>query len=239
MPANTLLKKSLAKLGYIFTLILIFSLIFFSLVFFDNYFQVKKIKIVGSKINIFGLNEITGRNIIFISEEKIKEILKEKNPLINSLLIEKKYPDTLVLKITLYQPIGELIVNSGYFQLAEDGKIIAKSKKENEKITKINFYQKLNYQSYNQGEIISFKEILDGLYFLQSLIDMNIKADSLDINGINMIVFKLENKKIIFSSEKDRELQVFQVKEIIRRFKIEGKNYKEIDLRFDKPVIRF
>lgn len=239
MPANTLLKKSLAKLGYIFTLILIFSLIFFSLVFFDNYFQVKKIKIVGSKINIFGLNEITGKNIIFISEEKIKEILKEKNPLINSLLIEKKYPDTLVLNITLYQPIGELIVNSGYFQLAEDGKIIAKSKKENEKITKINFYQKLNYQSYNQGEIISFKEILDGLYFLQSLIDMNIKADSLDINGINMIVFKLENKKIIFSSEKDRELQVFQVKEIIRRFKIEGKNYKEIDLRFDKPVIRF
>lgn len=239
MPANTLLKKSLAKLGYIFTLILIFSLIFFSLVFFDNYFQVKKIKIVGSKINIFGLNEITGKNIIFISEEKIKEILKEKNPLINSLLIEKKYPDTLVLKITLYQPIGELIVNSGYFQLAEDGKIIAKSKKENEKIAKINFYQKLNYQSYNQGEIISFKEILDGLYFLQSLIDMNIKADSLDINGINMIVFKLENKKIIFSSEKNKELQVFQVKEIIRRFKIEGKNYKEIDLRFDKPVIRF
>lgn len=239
MPANTLLRKFLIKLKYILTFILTFCFIFFSLYFFDSYFQIKKIKIVGSKINIFGLKEITDKNIIFTSEEKIKKILKDKNPLIKFLLIEKKYPDTLVLTINLYQSIGELVVGGGYFQLSEDGKIIGKSKKENKKITKINFYQKLNYQSYNQGERISLKEILDGLYFLKSLIDINIKVDSLDINGINMIVCKLENKKIIFSSEKEKELQIFQVKEIIRRFKIEGKNYKEIDLRFDKPVIRF
>lgn len=239
MPVNTLLKKFLVKLGYILTFIIFFCFIFFSLYFFDSYFQVKKIKIVGSKINIFGLKEITGKNIIFTSEEKIEKILKDKNPSINSVLIEKKYPDTLVLTITLYQPIGELVVEGGYFQLAEDGKIVAKSKKENRKITKINFYQKLNYQSYSQGERISLKEILDGLFFLKSLSDIEIKIDSLDINGINMIVCKLENRKIIFSIEKEKELQVFQVKEIIRRFKIEGKNYKEIDLRFDKPVIRF
>jgi len=239
MPVNTSSTKFLAKLRYLLVFALVFGLIFAGGFFLNSYFQLKKIEVIGEKKDIFGLKELTGKNLLFISETSINEILIKRNPSIKTISFEKKLPSTLVLRIVFDQPIGELIVGDGFFDLAENGKIVTKSKKENAKLPKINFYQKFNYQSLSQGEIISLKEILDGLYFLKSLAEINLKVDSLDINGINMIVFNLGNRKIIFSSEKERKLQVFQVKEIIRRFKLEGKQYREIDLRFDKPVVRF
>jgi len=55
-----------------------------------------------------------------------------------------------------------------------------------------------------------------------------------------MLVFKLDNgKKIIFSVKKDREEQDYLLETIIRQFKIQGKEFQEIDLRFNKPVIAF
>lgn len=239
MPANTLLKRFLNKLRFVSIFFLVFGTIFLTLYFFNSYFQVKNIKVIGKKSNLLGLEEISGKNLLFISESKIKEIISKKNPSIKSLSFQKHYPSSLVLEINFLDPIAKLVVEGGFYNLAENGKIVSKSRQENSNLTKINFYQKFNYQSYRQGDNIVFKEILAGLYFLQSLIDLNIKVDSLDINGINMLLFNLENKKIIFSSEKEKELQVFQMKEIIRRFKIEGKQYKEIDLRYDKPIIRF
>jgi len=223
-----------------FIVFIFFFIIFFYLDFFlNNYFRIKKIEIIGLKKSIFGLNEIQGENLLFISEKKTKKNLEEKNPFIKEIFFKKKFPSTLILEVAFYQPIAQLIVKDGFYDLAENGKIISKSREENKNLTKLNFYQKLNYQSYNIGEKLFFKEIIDGLYFLKSFADINMKVDNLDINGTNMLVFNLIDKKIIFSSEKEKKLQVFQMKEIIRRFKVEGKQYREVDLRFDKPIIRF
>ena len=46
-------------------------------------------------------------------------------------------------------------------------------------------------------------------------------------------------KEIIFRNKKEKELQDYQLEFIIRQFKIEGKEFKKIDLRFDRPIISF
>lgn len=239
MPANTSLKKYLNNLRRILVLAFLSTFIFLVVYFFHSYFKIKEIKIIDGQENTLGLNEIYSENIIFFNDKKIEELLNKKNPLIKNIIIQKKYPSTIVLQLSYFKPIAELLVNGGVYGLSDNGKIIYKARQKNAKFTQINFYQKLNYQNNNQGDLISFKEITDGLYFLKSFNDLGLKVNSLDINGINMLLFNLENKKIILSSEKTKELQIFQLGEIVRQFKIEGKQYQEIDLRYDKPVIRF
>ena len=63
---------------------------------------------------------------------------------------------------------------------------------------------------------------------------------TIDIKGQDMLVFNLESdKEIIFSNKKEKELQDYQLEFIIKQFKIEGKEFKKIDLRFEKPVVTF
>lgn len=60
---------------------------------------------------------------------------------------------------------------------------------------------------------------------------------------------KIENKKwemrlkngesVIFSLEKDIDEQINSLQMILKRFKIEGRQFEKIDLRFEKPVITY
>ena len=53
-----------------------------------------------------------------------------------------------------------------------------------------------------------------------------------------MVAFNLDKKKIIFSLEKNRTIQAYQLETLIKQFQIEGKEFVSLDLRFDKPIIK-
>ncbi len=239
MSASLSLKKYSNKIARWFFFILLTAAVFIGLYFLNDGIKIKKIEVINSGSNILGLDELKKTSLIFLNEKETVDFILKKNPLIKDVKIEKKFPSTLILKLTYDRTLAVLVVNNGYFNLSEQGKIISKSRKMNDSLPKINFYQKLNFQFYNAGDSISFQDIKNGLFFMKSLNDLNLKVDNLDINGIDVLLFKLNDKKIIFSSVKDRELQIYQLEQIIKQFKIEGKSFKEIDLRFDKPVVRF
>ena len=50
-------------------------------------------------------------------------------------------------------------------------------------------------------------------------------------------LYTIDNKQFLFSAEKDKEIQIYQVEEICKEFKIKGKEFQIIDVRFDKPVV--
>ncbi|MBI5127713.1 FtsQ-type POTRA domain-containing protein [Candidatus Roizmanbacteria bacterium] len=239
MSASSSLKRYLNKIIRWLFFVLLCATAFSGLYFLNDSIKIKKIELINSRSNVLGLEEMKKTSLIFLNEKETADFLTKKNPLISKVTIEKKYPSTLVLKLTYDKGTAVLTVSNGYFYLSEQGKILSKSRKMIDSVPKINFYQKLNFQSYNAGDIISFKDIQNGLYFIKSLSGLNLKVDNLDINGVDVLLFKLNDKKIIFSSAKDKELQIYQLEQIIRQFKIEGKSFKEIDLRYDKPVVRF
>ena len=52
-----------------------------------------------------------------------------------------------------------------------------------------------------------------------------------------MIVLNSKDKRFVFTTEKDVSEQEYQFSAIVRKFRTEGKDFKSLDLRFDKPVI--
>lgn len=241
MPLLLSLKKFFLKVLKIVIFCFIVGFFVFLINFFYEYTKIKELKIINvEKEEIIGLENLKNKSLVFLNLEETKKILLNKNPFIKEIDLEKKIPNILIIKVIFDQPIAVLSSDNGYFYLSSEGKILEKIKDlKKAYFPKINFYQKLFFNSYSLGDKIEFKEILFGLQILKMLTDLKIKVNSLDINSVNVLLFNLENKKVYFSSEKEIGAQFYQFEKIYRQFKIEGRNYQEIDLRFDKPIVRF
>lgn len=223
-------------------IILIFGLFFFGgLWIFEENFKIKKVEIVSEEktVTVNGINNLLNKNIFIIQENNLEKILLELNPGFDKIKVKKTYPDKLILSVELARPIAAVKTNDGFFILSEKGQIVAKKKEIEQKLTLINYYQKFDYSSYHLGDSLNFKDIIYGLFFLKKATEVEINIDTIDIGGFNMIGLNSEERKYLFTTEKPISIQKNNFLTIIKRLKIEGKNYKTLDLRFDKPIIEF
>jgi len=242
MPVSSSLKKYLNKTILIFSYLFFIILFFLSLVFFQNYFQVKRIKIVNDekKSLITGIDYWKNKNLFLIKDEDVNKQLVELNSFLKSVEVEKKFPETLIIIPQYIQPIAQLKVSDGFFYLGETGRILTKIKSENKTAYPvINYYQKLNSYSYSAGDWLDLVDVKLALQIVKLTRNLQLDPVSIDINGEDMIVCNLSERKIFFTTKKKIEDQEYQLTEIIKQFKVSGKQFKEIDLRFEKPVIRF
>lgn len=244
MLLKRLLKKFFLKFIKFFLFLFFVVVFFIFLIFLFDFFTLKEIKVITinqeKKQNILGINEIKKQLIFFIDEKEIEKKILKKNPFIKEVKIIKKYPNILIIEIIEDKPIALLSTNGGYFYINNQGKIIYKTKNLNEeKLPLINFYQKFNFKDYYPGRKIDFKEINFSLFILEKMNEYKIKVNTLDIESVGVIVFYLEDKKIFFDVDKNFYSQWSIFEKIFREFKIKGIDYKEIDLRFDKPIVRF
>ncbi len=229
----------LNKKKIFFTIFFIF--VIFILLRLNNFFLIRTVKIVSEedKVELIGLDNIKNKNIFFLDEKKASAELLQKNPYLKKVNLRKNYPHQLIIEVTIDQPIAALKTNQGFFLLSEKGKIISKKKDDDKNLPLINYYQNFYYYQYQAGELIDYKEIITALKWLKLINDLGLKVDTVDIAGWHMVAFNLGEKKIIFSLEKDYQVQAYQLATIIKQFKIEGRGFSSLDLRFDKPVIRF
>lgn len=241
MLPNTSLKRFLHKVKFLFFFVLI-CLFFLALIFFANqFFKIKKIELISDKkFTLVNENNIFDKNLVFINKDKISEEIVQKNFLVEKADIEISLPSTLKVSVYFYQPLASLITNRGYFDLSSDGRILSKKTDGKPLLPVINYYQKLNNNSFQTGNWIDYKDIKQALFFIEKLKQINHLPLTIDIKGQDMLVFNLDNnKRIIFSVEKDKNIQDYQLELIIKQFNIEGKDFKKIDLRFEKPIIQF
>ncbi len=241
MSQNILLTKFLNKLKF-FLFFSLLCLLFFSILFFINqFFLIKKVELISDKkFLLANKDELINKNLIFINQDKIAKKIILENSLLKTAVVDKVWPATLKITVYFYDPMAALIINQGFFNLSADGRILSKIKNGQPFLPIINYYQKLNSNSFQTGDWIDYKDIQQTLFFIDKLRQINLMPLTIDIKGQDMLVFNLNgDKKIVFSNKKEKELQDYQLEFIIRQFKIEGKEFKKIDLRFEKPVISF
>ncbi len=180
--------------------------------------------------------------MLLLDEDEVVDMLKKSNSYVKSVAVKKNYPDELELHIEYYSPLAILNVKDGFFLLSDDGIILEKSREEfkDKKQPHITYYQNISLSSYQAGQQILFKDIQDSIYFLKKLKSLKIEVNSIDIAGFHMLgLYTSAEEKYYFSSDKEREKQTYQLETSVRYFKVNGKKYKTLDLRFDKPVVTF
>lgn len=221
----------------IYGIICLVSFIFFSKAY--DSFKITKIEIQSENKNLKGIENIKKYNLLLTSTDFISKYLIERNPDVKSIQTTKHYPTTIELKVISEQPLAQFRTDTGYFILNENGKILSKRALPLQQLPIINYYQLLNYVSWQTGQIVGYRDVIVGLFFVKSLNDLNLPLESIDINGLNMLICNLRGKKILITTEKDLDKQEYELKTIVKQFKIEAKEFKVLDLRFDKPIITF
>jgi len=241
MSLNTSLMEFLNKIKFFIFFSLLCLISFSTLFFIYQFFLIKNIQLISeNKFSLVNKDELINKSLLFANQDQIaKKIIKE-NFLLKTAIIDKVWPNTLKISVSFYKPCVSLIVNNGFFNLSCDGRILQKIKDGQQFLPIINYYQKLNSGSFQTGDWIDYKDIKQTLFFINKLKQINLTPLTIDIKGQDMLVFNLiDNKKIIFSNNKDKEVQDYQLELIVRQLKIEGKEFKKIDLRFEKPIIEF
>lgn len=239
-PAKQLLKtfwKRFKRYLVIYLLAVAFFLVFN---FISYYYQISSFEIEGEdNLKIKGLNSFLNKNILFLSHDEVEKTLLAQNPAIKIIKVDKIIPNRLKIEYRLEEIYAAIKVSDGYFLLGENGKIISKIKKDSQDYPVISYYQKFIYSSFNTGDKIEYLDLKTSLALLKFSLNLGLKIDTIDINGTNMIAFGIDKKRILFTMEKEAGKQQYELETIIRQYKIEGKEFKTLDLRFDKPVVKF
>jgi hypothetical protein len=225
-------KKILFSLSVVFIAVILFASYFY----IDSSYKVKSITVDGvAELN--GAYALQNANILFLNTQKAQDSLLKRNPLVKKIDISKKLPNTLTIMAQMSTPFTYLKIEQGYGVLSMEGKILSFVDRASG-MPIIEYYQQFKQEELPLGDTLNYKDVQTSLFFLEKMARLGFVIETVDINSLNVILFKSGEKQYFFSVEKDKDLQYQTLKTILEYFKKENKDYKSIDLRFDKPVIR-
>lgn len=255
-------KKRAKFSGIIFIILLVVLII--SIFFFVNsgFFRIKKIEVLGDKVECAEIDQIKneaelyGQNFFFLDKTKPQEKLKAKFLCINEVYISKVFPDKLNIKIISRRPAAILINTAGVkaqlsllieniatpeasgtkgsFIVDNEGVVFSKSRDD---LDILRIYVDMDLaegKKFGNSFINNTLKILDriktfGLSFKKSWI----------IEDVLIINPDTSDPKIIFKLSNQTDIQLASLQLILAKAKIDLKELTFIDLRFDKPVVRF
>lgn len=168
----------------------------------------------------------------FQAENEEKRILS-KFPVLEEFKITKKFPQEL--KVSYKERKQEAIVKAknGNFILDSKGYIFALAREE----VKAPLFEDLETE-WQIGKTINSKKIDFAISTVSKFSKLDLHPTNFLFSGENDLVVKTDsNLEIVFSSLKDVDLQVALLEVVLKNAKIEGKTFKKIDLRFDRPVV--
>ncbi len=230
------------------------SLLLILIIFFlrSDFFTIKKIDVKKEQISCASDNDLKdssrllGQNFFLLNTQKTVKILKEKFICINNVILSRSFPDKIKIDVIGRIAVAILIpLNSSEATLSSIEEFIAtpsadESQKflhlDNEGVIFPQGEENPSIKIYYFGQNLIFK---DALVILEKL-----KTFGLDVKEIKILEnFLLINPgsglKIIFQMGDKINIQLASLQLILEQAKIDGKSLEFIDLRFDKPIVKF
>jgi len=225
-------------------LIFLFLIIAFIFFFTNDYFKISFLDCEKNKLpcsekerNFF--LDFFGENIFLFNTDKKERQIKNSYPHIREVEIEKKLPNKVLLQIKDREEFASLNRDDkSWFIFDKEGFFLKMVYEKPKNLPEIfSYHSGLNL---SVGQKIDKKEILISLKILKSLKDSFILLEKIIVDKREIITLFLTNDVVAsLSAQKNTPNQVDSLQFILRQSKIEGRLPLFIDLRFDKPVIRY
>ncbi len=206
-----------------------------------DFFQIKNIKCIknGSSCNKQEenfLNEFIGKNIFTFKNAKEAEEVEDNFYKLSKVKIEKKLPQTLLVELYPRESAVAFSVSGKTWYLIDKDAVIFDQQIEKPKdLPAFNINNDLDIKIGKKLEkdwvkIVDLADSLQNGY-------VNVEKIELEYPSVKLILS--EGSMVYMSLESDISRQVGSLQFILRQSKIEGRSIKAIDLRFDKPTIKY
>lgn len=208
----------------------------------SQYVSVQEIQVTGllEGQTLLGTGQLKGSMLPLLSSSQVMKQLSDMNHHLKIISVSKQYPHTLNILVNPLQYEAALEVESGYFLMNEDGLLIARTKKNSDiQVPIIHLYQLLTFTAYQPGDTISFSEIQLALIALKITQSLGLVPIRVDIDSSHVLALHTSESEFRLTSEKDTDVQIYQLKAIVEEMRKQGKTIRLLDLRFDKPIVQF
>lgn len=229
-------------------------------------FTVKQVEIDTSQLACVEENQLRnalgllGQNFLMLDQKKLTKNLKEKFICIGDVNLSRVFPDKVGIKITARQPVATLVAlkekEASLSSLIENiATPAAKLIKDSYLVDNEGVIFSKNTSDADIPRIYAYDlEISLGKKLENNLIDNSLKIlERIKTFGINVIEAWISDGvfivlgdsgtffrgKIIFDLEGRIDIQLASLQLILAEAKIDLKELEFIDLRFDKPIVRF
>lgn len=208
------------------------------------------------------INSLAGQNILFADKKKVEDEIKKKFICIKGIKLNKIFPDQVNVGFIAREPkIEVVVIERAATTSAEIADLEAYVSSPSSELKLENFPRKGTFLTDEDGIVFSSedKESLSKIYsFSNFALGQKIAHDS--IGKILKIIGKLKemgmdtstsllqsdqtylmysNPKVYFNLESNLDFQIASLQLILNKSKIIRDDVVFIDLRYDKPIVKF
>ncbi len=215
----------------IFIAILLVSSVAYIIVSF--FFSLQTIEVIGANVQIVIDEKKMSKNLLFFPSDRVRKEIIADNTLLSDVRFQKKYPHTLVIVPVLRPAFARLRSVERVVLLDRDG-VVLMDGDQGLALPIIQF----NLTDIRVGETITEKRVQTALALLNGLQKMFTILSISEFDGSSLLV-KAGKTDIFIAQERDVGEILATLQTLITGFRIKGTLPAVVDLRFDKPVIKF
>lgn len=214
--------------------------------------NLSKVNCINSEDLKRGLN-LQNQNLLFLDSDKFRKDLEKKHYCIKQIDLNKIFPNKVQLNIKGREAFAKLIVlkntasdsagilyeatnssnlKSDNFIIDDEGVVFNKEKNA----SLLNIF--IKDENLMLGKKISQFDIKKITKILRILNELRIFVKSVILSGEDSILIE-SNPQISMSSKENLDLQLASLQLILTEAKINEESIEFIDLRFDKPIVRY
>jgi len=245
------------KVSFKLILVLLVGILIVFFLMRSNLLNIKEVNTTLVNLNCVDSNQVKksflNKNILTISKREVENKLKEKYFCLKSINLEKKLPSSINLDLFGREAVLILITlePTEATSSALDNLEATPSAEEN---------QKDIYLLDNEGVVFSkAQDLIFPKLYVEEQVNLGEKIEEGEkivriLNQVKTLGLSFEGRvvskyllvrtnnmlKIVFSLDRDIDTQLASLQLILNEAKIDSKDQLEfIDLRFDKPIVRF
>lgn len=199
----------------------------------NTFFQIKHIEVEGSGIQIQVNQQKIAKNLLFFPSETVAEEIMKQNPLVDHIVLQKKYPHTLIILASPRTPVAR-VMSQGIEWLIDKTNMILGPDND---VTQIPFIRISipSVQIGRQVEDIRVKASVSFLNHVEPFLDI----DTIEEFNSQWLVAKTKKTDILFPQSKDQRVVADTLQRVLSGFRIKGTIPRRIDMRFEKPAVVF
>lgn len=227
----TILRKFGKVVGYGFLFILFSGAVYWCGV---RTFTIKNIVVVGKNIQVYVDEKRLPKTLVLFPSARLRTELLADNPILADLQFQKKYPHTLVIVPTLRTAVVSLSLTSRDVLVDESGIVLGDADASSPILPRL----VVPLTAVHRGETIRDTRVVAGISFITGIRDI-LPVVSVSVENDRSLRAKTNTVDIIFSQEGDMRAILATLQTLLSGFRIKGTLPTSIDLRFNKPIIKF
>jgi hypothetical protein len=225
------LRKFGKVLGYVVVFCL-FSVAVYWIVI--RQFTVTHIVVVGNNIRVQIDEEKLPKTLLLFPAQSIRIQLLADNPILADIQFQKKYPHTLVIVPTLRSAVGRLVVLSREVLIDGSGIVLAEGDASSQNLPRL----VIPVTGIRIGEKITDQRVAAALAFISGMRDIA-PVTAVSVEDEASLRAKSDKLDILFPQAEETQALLATLQTLLSGFRIKGSLPTFIDLRFDKPIIKF